>query len=110
MRAAERKTPRWPSHMKRNEAKRKGAARKRPPSDRYDHRSISHAVRRACERAKVKAFSPYELRHLRAVELRERFGIEHVRAVLGHSAAAMSDHYSRAADKALATKVAREVG
>jgi integrase len=65
---------------------------------------------RACEKAGVSPFSPYSLRHLKAVELRERYGLEHVRAVLGHSFQAMSDHDSKAADKALAARAAAEVG
>ncbi|MCZ2341458.1 MAG: site-specific integrase [Bacteroidales bacterium] len=55
-------------------------------------------------------WTPYQLRHLRAVELRVRYGLEHVRAVLGHTALAMSQHYSEEADRALATKAARELG
>jgi integrase len=108
-RSANRKTKLWPSHAKRNKATRKGA-RKRPPTERYSHLALSCAVRRACEKAKVKPFTPYQLRHLRATELREEYGLEYVRAVLGHSFAGMSDHYSKAADKALAAKVAAEVG
>jgi integrase len=96
--------------MKRNATKRKGAARKRAPRDYYTHLALSCAVRRACITAKVTPFTPYQLRHLKATELRERYGLEHVRAVLGHSFQAMSDHYSKAADKALAAKVAAEAG
>ncbi len=50
-RAAERKTPRYPSHMKRNAAKRVGAKRKRPPAARYVPLSYAIAVGRACRRA-----------------------------------------------------------
>ena len=52
---------------------------------------------------------PNQLRHLVAVELRERFGLEVVRATLGHSFEAMSDHHSKAADSILASKAALEV-
>jgi integrase len=50
-RSANRKTPRYPSHMKRNETKRVGATRKRPPADRYNRLSYGTAVDRACDRA-----------------------------------------------------------
>jgi hypothetical protein len=50
------------------------------------------------------------LRHLNAAELRARFGLETVRAVLGHSFAQMSDHYSKAADAGLAIHAATEAG
>ncbi|VTR92155.1 catalytic phage domain protein : Site-specific recombinase XerD OS=Singulisphaera acidiphila (strain ATCC BAA-1392 / DSM 18658 / VKM B-2454 / MOB10) GN=Sinac_1635 PE=4 SV=1: Phage_integrase [Gemmata massiliana] len=109
-RSVARKTKRWPSHMKRNATKRKGAARTRPIKYRYSHLALSCAVRRACEKAGVEAFTPYQLRHLKAVELRERYGLEHVRATLGHSFAAMSDHYSKAADATLAARAAAETG
>lgn len=48
--AANRKTPRYPSHMQRNEAKR-AASRKRPPRERYTRTSYLNAVTRACDRA-----------------------------------------------------------
>src|SRR5581483_1634663 len=50
-RAANRKTPRWPSHVGRNAAKRVGAKRKRPPAERYNRTSYLNAVVRACDRA-----------------------------------------------------------
>jgi integrase len=43
-RAANRKSPRWPSHMKRNTAKRVGARRKRKPGRRYDVDAFRRAV------------------------------------------------------------------
>ena len=109
-RSANRKTPRWPSHMERNATKRKGKARRRPPRECYNRLALSKAVQRGCLKAGVKPFSPYGLRHLKAVELRERYGLEYVRAVLGHSFSGMSDHYSKAADKSLAARAARECG
>src|SRR5262249_1512984 len=78
-------TNRWPSHMKRNTTKRKGEKRRRAPGAFYTHTRLSCALRRACDRAKIKRFTPYALRHLKAAELRARFGLETVRAVLGHS-------------------------
>ena len=104
-----RKTPLYPSHAKRNELKR-ARKRKLPPSEVYDHNELARAVLRACKRANVKPFSPYQLRHLRAVELRVKFGLEMVRAVLGQTAASMADHYSKYADETLATRAAAEVG
>lgn len=49
-RSANRKTPRYPSHMKRNAAKRKARA-VRAPKAKYDRTSYSRAVARACEDA-----------------------------------------------------------
>jgi len=104
-----RVTPRWLSHMARNKQKRR-RGRKRLSSDCYDRQSLGHAIRRACQRAGVTAFCPYSLRHLRAAELRAKYGLETVRAVLGHSYKAMADHYSRSADATLANRAAVETG
>jgi integrase len=49
-RSANRRTPRYPSHMRRNAAKRK-AQPKRTPADRYNRVSYGVAVARACDRA-----------------------------------------------------------
>jgi integrase len=45
-----RKTPRWPSHMKRNAAKRERHP-KRPPSEKYNTQNYGLAIDRACDRA-----------------------------------------------------------
>jgi len=50
-RSANRTTPRYPSHMKRNEDKRSGQKRKRPPSDQYSRLAYATAIDRACDRA-----------------------------------------------------------
>jgi integrase len=50
-RSAKRKTPRWPSHMKRNDKKRVGAKRLRPPAERYNRLGYLTAIARACDRA-----------------------------------------------------------
>ncbi|MBM3983736.1 MAG: phage integrase family protein [Planctomycetes bacterium] len=50
-RAAKRKTPRYPSHMRRNESKRVGAKRRRSPAERYTRLAYLTAVTRACDRA-----------------------------------------------------------
>jgi integrase len=55
-------------------------------------------------------FHPHQVRHRAAVEFRTKHGIEVCRALLGHSFAAMSDHYARGADMALAAQAVREGG
>lgn len=57
------------------------------------------AVRRACKRAKVTPFVPHEIRHTTATRLVDQVGIEGAQRVMGHSDAAMTEHYSRAADR-----------
>lgn len=100
----QRKTPLYPSHLECNERKRV----KRPrlvPADRYN----KDALARACKNAEIVAFTAYQLRHLKAVELREQFNLETVRAVLGQSTMSMAEHYAKFADETLARKAA-EVG
>jgi integrase len=50
-RSARRKTPRYPSHMKRNDTKRVGMKRTRPPAERYNRLGYLRAITRACDRA-----------------------------------------------------------
>lgn len=102
-RAAARVTPRWPSHTNRNELKRKGSR----AGAVYTVNSAGQALKRACEKAGVTPFTLYELRHLRASELVELGGVELARAALGHSHAAMTGHYARAADAGLGERAAR---
>lgn len=50
-RRANRKTPHYPSHMRRNEAKRVGTKRLRPPAEKYNRLGYLTAITRACDRA-----------------------------------------------------------
>jgi len=49
------------------------------------------------------------VRHRAATEFRERVGLESTRALLGHSFAAVSDHYSIGADATLGAAAAMEI-
>jgi integrase len=109
-RSGVRKTPKWPSHLKRNSEKRVATGRTRPPGDRYTTSTLRRAVERACDAAKVARFTPHRLRHLAALEIREKFGVEHARAALGHTIAAMTERYSRSVDDRFAGEVAAVVG
>jgi integrase len=102
-RSAARKTPRWPSHLQRNVRKRRGSRAR----DTYDTNSAGRALKSACGKAGVTPFILYELRHLRGAELVELGNVKLARAALGHSHAAMTGHYTRAADAGLAERAAR---
>jgi integrase len=122
-RTKQRKTPRFPSHMVRNAGKRV-MDWERAPGEWYTSHSYAVAIARAVVRANrrrermagagqfdpVGHWQPNQLRHLTAADLQERYAEEFVRAVLGHGSAAMTRHYARAADAALAAKVAAERG
>jgi hypothetical protein len=70
----------------------------------------------ADERLAVKAWrkahrwTPYQLRHLRATEIRAEHTDDAARAILGHSQLGMTLHYSRQADAAIAARVAKASG
>ena len=60
--------------------------------------AYNRAVTRAAKRAGAEHWSPNQLRHSFATEVRRKFGLEACRAVLGHSmGAAVTDRYSYAA-------------
>ena len=65
--------------------------------------SYTLAIRRACEKynrenpgSVIEVWSPHQLRHAKAHEIRERFGLEAVQAVLGHAGFQMSERYAQA--------------
>ena len=71
-----RKTP------ARKEARRRGPRNDLQPL--YSSSSYRKAIERACKRAKVPKWSPNQLRHSRATELRQKAGYEVARTTLGH--------------------------
>lgn len=104
-RRANRKSPMTPSQAKRRPKKN----RCRPPRDRYDRNSYRRAIHRACGKAGVGKWSPNQLRHTAATQLRRRFGVEAAQVVLGHAEAAVTQVYAER-DYDLARRVMGEVG
>jgi len=107
-RAAARKTPRWPSHLARNAAKRVKVP-KRTPKDVYDGTSYARAVRKAAIKAGVPHWHPNQLRHSYATKARKMFSLEHAGAALGHSKMSVTEVYAER-DGALAATVAAKIG
>jgi integrase len=71
--------------------------------------SYTLAVRRACVKLGIVPWTPHQLRHAMGHQVRERFGLEHVQATLGHADFAMSEVYAKASlQKAI--EVASAVG
>jgi integrase len=60
-------------------------------------------------RAKVAHWSPYQLRHLYATQVRAKYGLEAAQVALGHKTADVTQIYAER-DKALAIKIAKEMG
>lgn len=120
-RTANRKTPKYPSHMKRNATKRK-AAPGEGHSEKYDASSYGQAIARGVEKANralveaavevelhVPHWHPHQLRHNHATEVRARYGLEAAGAALGHSKMSATEVYAER-DAGLAVRVARGMG
>lgn len=52
------------------------------------------AIRTACQKAKVPAWHPHQLRHNAATWLRKEFGLDVARVVLGHRSPAITEQYA----------------
>jgi len=82
---------------------------KRAPGLRYTKDSYRVAIQRVCRDLGIPPWSPNQLRHSRATDLRRVFGIEAAQAVLGHSEIGVTQVYAER-DMARAREVMREVG
>ncbi|MCU0710422.1 MAG: tyrosine-type recombinase/integrase [Pirellula sp.] len=65
------------------------------PTDCYDKHSLGRAISRACKKANVPAWHPYQLRHLAGTMVRDALGCEAAQALLGHSSMQMTQHYAK---------------
>jgi integrase len=107
-RRSRRKTPLWPSHVRRQEEKKKTNP-KRAKRDHYDPVSFRRAVKRLCDQAGVPRWTPNQLRHNVATRFRKRFGIEVARILLGHRKLQTTEIYAEV-DLQTARKAARKLG
>lgn len=71
----------------------------RAPRDRFDAGSYNQSIRKACLKAKVEPWTPYQLRHLAGTVVRDALGIEHAQALLGHSRMDMTELYTATAEQ-----------
>jgi integrase len=67
---------------------------RRTPGERYDTDSYRRAIERACQVAKIEPWSPNQLRHARATELRRQYGLDAAQVVLGHQEAFVTQIYA----------------
>ena len=81
----------------------------RPAQDGYTVAAYRRAITRACDQAGVAHWSPNQLRHARAQEIRRDFGIEAVQAALGHQRVETSQIYAKRTNE-LSLEVARRCG
>jgi len=123
MRAA-RKSPVQPSQLCRKKRKPK-----KLPGARYTVHSYRRAIKYGAAAANAEAieqareagekvaddaiiipeWSPNQLRHSKATEVRRQFGLEAAQVVLGHARADVTQHYAER-DNTLAIEVARKTG
>lgn len=101
---AQRKTPVQPSQQDRSTGKPKKA-----PGEKYRETSYARAVAKACAKAGCAHWHPHQLRHNSATRLREEFGIEVARLILGHRHLSTTELYA-AVDLEKALAAVRKVG
>lgn len=70
---------------------------------------VGSHIHRACKAAKVPQWSPNQLRHSRATEVRKVYGLEAAQVTLGHATADVTQVYAER-DRELARRVALESG
>ena len=126
-RAAARSTPRYPSHMANNAARRKPTAT-RPPAAAYTTCSYARAVTRGVKKGntdrqakavvdpqhgpnlpRIVHWHPNQLRHPHRTTVRKRFGLEAAQVALGHARADVTQVYAEK-NLGLAAAVALELG
>lgn len=99
--------------------------RQRPTGDCYTNDSYRRAIHRACDKAfpptdelndaelktwrKSHRWSPNQLRHTAATEIRSKFGLEAAQVTLGHSNANVTQIYAER-DLTKAAEIMRQVG
>jgi len=89
-RRANRSTPMTPSQAARSEK----TDRRRKPGKSYTVTSYGRAIHNACDAAGITVWSPNQLRHNAATELRKKYDIETVRTILGHATGFTTEVYA----------------
>jgi len=63
------------------------------PRNRYDHETLRRACQRACKKAGVDAFVPYDLRRSMATRARATLGKDAAKVLLGHASTSTTEIY-----------------
>ena len=104
-RRSNRETPMTPSQGARTQK----LDRRRKPGKCYTVTSYGRAIRNACKAGDIPVWSPNQLRHNAATELRKKYDIETVRTILGHATGFTTEVYAEL-DFAKAKTVAGKIG
>ncbi len=81
----------------------------RSPRECYDDETYCRAVKRGCLRAEVPVWTPNQLRHTAATFIRETYGLEAAKIILGHHSAVTTEIYAEK-DAKIAKNIMREIG
>jgi integrase len=106
---AHRRTRREQSKDPKIRASKKRFRVPRRIGSRYTRKSYHTVIYRACTLAEIPAWGPNRLRHSAATFLREQFGIEASRVILGHTSPATTEVYAEI-DRSKATSIMAQVG
>lgn len=102
------KEPLYGRRKRRIESEGFGGNYVRKLADAYTPKTYRDGIKRACKRAGITAWTPYQIRHTAGEQTREQFGIEGVSAVLGNSIDAAQVYAER--NLKLAREVAAKCG
>jgi integrase len=72
--------------------------------------SFGRAIRRACQRAQIETFTPYQLRHAAKARFTAAMGLDAARAALGQISLGTTNLYAQGQDAELARQVAQKLG
>ena len=100
-----RKTKVQPSQL----ARRKKRKPLKPFRPRYNHRSYRKAIHDACNKHGLPSWSPNQIRHTVATQVRQNYGLAAAQIVLGHARADVTQVYAER-DLSLGNKLATEIG
>ena len=108
--SANRKTPlnqgNKPGYSKRI---REGRKLKQTSNECFAPDSYGRSMKYACKKAGVAPWSPNQLRHSVATDMRAQFGLDAAQAILGHSSIGVTQVYAEA-NHAKGIEVARRIG
>lgn len=82
---------------------------RKQPGECYTTGSYGKAIQYACKRGKLENWSPNQLRHNAATEIRKQFGLDAASVILGHCEIGVTQVYAEQ-DRAKAVEVARKIG
>lgn len=103
-RALKRVTP-----LPKQQAEKVEKVPKKQPGEGYSVSGYSHAILKACRKAGVEPWSPNQIRHSFASEIRKQIGIEHAQVALGHDHLKTTEIYAEV-DLEKVVEVAKKLG